>query len=82
MHFFVHYNRDRPGMFDNSVILNLQNFKRDSYISVLCHASECASGRQKSRCGYPPSLARSQNTENGILGIQKRKAVAYAAAYF
>ncbi|EDN76255.1 hypothetical protein RUMGNA_03357 [Mediterraneibacter gnavus ATCC 29149] len=26
-------------MFDNLVILNLQYFKRDSYISVICQAS-------------------------------------------
>jgi hypothetical protein len=26
-------------MFDTPVILNLQNFKRDSYISVICQAS-------------------------------------------
>ena len=29
-------------MFDNLVILNLQNFKRDSYISVICQASDTA----------------------------------------
>lgn len=29
-------------MFDTPVILNLQNFKRDSYISVICQASESA----------------------------------------
>ena len=31
--------RREPGMFDNSDILNLQYFKRDSYISVICQAS-------------------------------------------
>ena len=36
----MHYNGLRkPGMFDTSVILNLHYFKRDAYISVLCHAS-------------------------------------------
>lgn len=29
----------KPEMFDNLVILNLQHFKRDSYISVICQAS-------------------------------------------
>ena len=34
------YNKFRkPEMFDNSVILNLHYFKRDSYISVICQAS-------------------------------------------
>ncbi len=37
------------------VILNLQNFKRDSYISVICQASDLRRGRQKSGCGHPPS---------------------------
>jgi len=30
------------------------------------------SGRQKLMCGYPPSLARSQNTGNDILGIDTK----------
>ena len=47
-------------MCDNLVILNLQYFKRDSYISVICQASD-SSGRQKSRCGCPPS---------GLLGVK------------
>ena len=29
-----------PGMCDNPVILNLHLFKRDSYISVICQASD------------------------------------------
>ena len=39
-----------------------------------CQASVC-SGRQKSDCGYPPSIARSQKVRGGILGItiQKRE---------
>lgn len=36
-----------------------------------CQASVC-SGRQKLTCGYPPSLARSQNTRAGILGLTKQ----------
>ena len=51
-------------MFDTSVILNLHYFKRDSYISVICQASKLCRGRQKSRCGRPPS---------GVLGVKKRK---------
>ncbi len=49
------------------VILNLHYFKRDSYIyrSLQCLRM---SGLQKPVCGYPPSLARSQNTGNGIPG--------------
>lgn len=39
-----------------------------------CQAS-VRSGRQKSDCGYPPSIARSQKVRGGILGItiQKRE---------
>ena len=33
---------EKPGMFDTSVILNLQYFKRDSYISVICQTSDFA----------------------------------------
>ena len=49
-----------------------------------CHASglyALCSGRQKCGCGYPPSLARSQNTRFGISGNTKEKAVVYAAAF-
>ena len=49
-------------MCDTSDILNLQYFKRESYISVICQASVC-SGRQKSRCGHPPS--RRQESKYG-----------------
>ena len=41
-----------------------------------CQASglwTLCSGRQKYGCGYPPSLARSQNTRSGILGIIQKK---------
>ena len=67
------YNRFRkPGMFDNSVILNLQYFKRDSYISVICQTSDFAvEGRKADEVAHLAS-ARSQNTETGILGIYKR----------
>jgi len=43
-----------PEMYDTSAILNLQNFKRDSYIFVICQASFFR-GRQKNECGRPPS---------------------------
>ena len=58
-----------------SDILNLQHFKRDSYISVICQASECAVEDRKTDAVAHLAIARSQNTER-ILGIQKRKAVA------
>ena len=57
-----------------SVILNLQNFKRDSYISVICQASERAVEGRKADADTHLATARSQNTETGILGdIQKMK---------
>ena len=59
-------------MFDNSVILNLQYFKRDSYISVICQATDRSSGRQKSRCGCPPS---------GMLGVKRQKTAPPGKAY-
>ena len=40
-------------------------------LSYRCQASSLwalRSGRQKYGCGYPPSVARSQNTRSGILG--------------
>jgi len=57
-----------------SVILNLQNFKRDSYISVICQASIYAGEDKKADADTHLAVARSQNTETGILGnVQKRK---------
>ena len=32
----------KPGMFDTPVVLNLQYFKRESYISVICQAIDFA----------------------------------------
>lgn len=55
-------------MFDTSVILNLQYFKRDSYISVICQASDNAGEDKKTDAVAHLALARSQNTETGILG--------------
>ena len=54
-------------MYDNLVILNLQNFKRDSYISVICQA--VITQRKVAHL----AVARSQNTGNGILGILLKK---------
>lgn len=69
-------------MCDTFVILNLQYFKWDSYISVICRASLIEDGRKTDAVTHL-AVARSQNTENGILGdLQKRKAVAKAAANF
>lgn len=58
-------------MFDNPVILNLQNFKRDSYISVICQASDYAVEDRKADAVAHLAVARSQNTGNGILGDTK-----------
>lgn len=55
-------------MFDTSVILNLQYFKRDSHISVICQASDIAGEDRKADAVAHLALARSQNTETGILG--------------
>lgn len=51
------------------VILNLQNFKRDSYISAICQASELAGEDRKTDADTHLAAARSQNTGTGILGI-------------
>ena len=55
-------------MFDNLVILNLHYFKRDSYISVICQATEFAVEGRKADAVTHLAFARSQNTGNGILG--------------
>ena len=55
-------------MYDTPVILNLQNFKRDSYISVICQASIYAGEDKKADADTHLAVARSQNTETGILG--------------
>ena len=70
-------------MHDTSVILNLQYFKRDSYISVICQAVIYAAEGRKADAVTHLAIARSQNTGNGILGYTKEKeAVAYAAAFY
>lgn len=64
----------QPGVYENPVILNLQNFKRDAYISVICQAAESAAEDRKADAAAHLAAARSQNTGNGILGVlQKRK---------
>ena len=61
-------------MFDNLVILNLQYFKRESYISVICQAIDFAVEGRKADADTHLAGARSQNTGTGILGnIQKIK---------
>ena len=68
------YNKFRkPEMFDNSVILNLHYFKRDSYISVICQALGHAGEGRKADAVAHLAVARSQNTETGILGSTKDK---------
>jgi len=58
---------------DTSVILNLQYFKRDSYISVICQAVIYAAEGRKADAVTHLAVARSQNTGNGILGYTKEK---------
>lgn len=60
-------------MCDTSIILNLQYFKRDSYISVICQASVFAEEGRKADAVAHLAFARSQNMENGILGDYKRE---------
>ena len=72
-------------MRDAPDILNLQYFKRDSYISVICQASDFVVEDRKADAVTHLAFARSQNTGNGILGIKNVpmiKAVAKATAYF
>lgn len=58
----------KPGVYDTSVFLNLQNFKWDSYISVICQASDYAGEDRKADAVAHLASARSQKTENGISG--------------
>ena len=61
-------------MFDTLVVLNLQYFKRESYISVICQAIDFAVEGRKADADTHLAGARSQNTGTGILGnIQKIK---------
>lgn len=61
-------------MFDTLVVLNLQYFKRESYISVICQAIDFAVEGRKADADTHLAGARSQNTRTGILGnIQKIK---------
>ena len=64
----------KPEMFDTLVVLNLQYFKRESYISVICQAIDFAVEGRKADADTHLAGARSQNTGTGILGnIQKIK---------
>ncbi len=56
------------GCTTTSVILNLQNFKRDSYISVICQASLMPEEDRKADADTHLAMARSQNTGTGISG--------------
>ena len=63
-----------PGMFDDSVFLNLHLFYGILIFPRRCHAAY-ESGRQKIGCGCPPSFMLGlKKTENGILGIKQEKA--------
>ena len=59
-------------MFETSVFLNLQYFKRDSYISVICQAIDFAVEGRKADAVAHLAVARTQNTGNGILGIRQK----------
>ncbi len=66
-------------MCDNfCLFLNLHFFKRDSYIARWLSSPHFTGGNSLWRigregkslgCGYPPSIARSQEAGGGILGI-------------
>ena len=61
-------------MCDTSGILNLQYFKRDSYIALRMSGliNFSVEGRSKVAVAHL-AVARSQNTGNGILGILLEK---------
>ena len=67
-------------MCDNLDILNLHYFKRDSFISVICQATERAVEDKKTDAVAHLALARSQNTRNGISGNLKEGGC-YSAAF-
>ena len=71
----ISYNNNRffkPEMCDSTCCFEPTfTLKGILILSDGCQASVC-SGRQKSDCGYPPSIARSQNIRPGILGILKK----------
>ena len=72
----MRYNSNRwkhqPEMHENIVILNLQNFKRDSYYFCNMSGLRIAVEDRKADAVAHLALARSQNTGNGILGYFKR----------
>ena len=59
-------------MRDAPDILNLQYFKRDSYISVICQASVAVEDKKADAVTHL-AFARSQNTGNGILGKENKR---------
>ena len=65
-------------MCDNLDILNLHYFKRDSFISVICQASIYVVEDKKADAVAHLALARSQNTGNGISGVEKAAAISAA----
>jgi len=69
-------------MHDTSIILNLHFLKRVPYYHFMDVKPSLCSGRQKWSCGYPPSIARSQNIETGILGLQKKKRAFIEALFY
>ena len=60
-------------MCDNPVILNLHLFKRDSYISVICQASDFAVDDRKADAVAHLAAARTQNTGPAFWGTTKDK---------
>ena len=65
-----------------SVILNLQNFKRDSYISVICQASDIAGEDRKTDADTHLAVARSQNTGPAFWGTTKEKGGCFVQPLF
>lgn len=59
--------REKPEMFDTPAILNLQYFKRDSYISVICQASVAVEDKKADAVAHL-AMARSQNTGPAFWG--------------
>ena len=69
-------------MLDNSDILNLQYFKRDSYISKNMSSHHVEVEDRNLDAVAHLAMARSQNTEPAFWGHTKNKAVVFATAFF
>ena len=81
----------KPEMFDTLVVLNLQYFKRDSYICSWMSGRHCLHWRvhgdmqrkaEEVRAVAHLAIARSQKSEAGISGIYERVGQRLVAALF